>query len=178
MARLAGADCGANLMERSYVLNDAGFALVAMSNAIGRPRPNICVTRGHFAVHRRLSCIISFAQVGFWIWRSRARARSRDLASDDQSEKNVTSDGPSSNDLHPNLHPQTVPAAETFGAHRHPCLPALHRVPGNRARSNPPRLRTYRWRRQSWRRWLANLGSSAAVATRTGPSPCAARPSP
>jgi hypothetical protein len=38
MARLAGADCGANLMERSYVLNGAGFTLVAKSNAIGTVR--------------------------------------------------------------------------------------------------------------------------------------------
>ena len=36
MARLTGADCGANLMERSYVLNGAGFTLVAKSNANGR----------------------------------------------------------------------------------------------------------------------------------------------
>jgi hypothetical protein len=42
MARLVGADCGANLMERSYVLNGAGFTLVAKSNAIGMPLNKPC----------------------------------------------------------------------------------------------------------------------------------------
>jgi hypothetical protein len=57
MARPAGADCGANLMERSYVLNDAGFALVAKSNAIGRPSATFGVTSGHFAPPRRLNSV-------------------------------------------------------------------------------------------------------------------------